>query len=153
MAQTDILGYKRDVHPNGQIFSSEFATISLGSKMALVQNVTASYGQTVQPKFEVGSPTLYWLTGQPMGQVQIARLVGRGGFFDSFGSLENSCAKLLGLKIGLDGTGGCTAAQSSGGSGLNFDGGVVSNLTASFSAGDLQVQEGATIQVASMRRG
>lgn len=152
MSQTDILGYKRDVRPNGQLFSSEFATISMGGRMALVQNVQASYGQTVTPMFEVGSPTLYWLTGQPMGQVQVGRLVGRGGFFDSFGSVEDSCGRLLGLKIGLDGTGGCSAAQA-GGSGLSFDGGVVENLTASFSAGELQVQEGATIRVASMRRG
>lgn len=153
MAQKDILGYSRDIRPNGQIFSSEFATISMGGRMALVQGVQASYGQTVTPKFEVGSPTLYWLTGQPMGQVQIGRLVGRGGFFDSFGTVEDSCGSLIGLKIGLDGTGGCTAAQGGGGSGLSFDGGVVANLTASFNAGDLQVQEGATIQVASMRRG
>lgn len=153
MSQTDILGYSRDVRPNGQIFSSEFATISMGGRMALVQGVEASYGQTVTPMFEVGSPTLYWLTGQPMGQVQIGRLVGKGGFFSAFGQIENSCASLLGLRIGLDGTGGCTAAQASSGSGLSFDGGVVANLTASFNAGDLQVQEGATIQVASMRRG
>jgi hypothetical protein len=153
MSQTDILGYKRDVKPNGQIFSSEFATISMGGRMSLVQQVQASYGQTVVPKFEVGSPTLYWLAGQPMGQVQIGRLVGRGGFFDSFGDLENSCGRLLGLRIGLDGTGGCTSVQQATGGGISFDGGMVANITASFGAGDLEVQEGATIQVASMRRG
>jgi len=153
MSQPDILGYRRDVKPNGQIYSSEFATISMGGKMSLVQQVQASYGQTVAPKFEVGSPTLYWLTGQPIGQVQIGRLVGRGGFFSTFGSLENSCGKLLGLRIGLDGNGGCTSEQQSADGGISFDGGVVANITASFGAGDLEVQEGATIQVASMRRG
>ena len=152
MAQQDILGYRRDVKPNGQIYSSEFATISMGGRMSLVQSVQATYGQTITPKFEVGSPTLYWLTGQPMGQVEIGRLVGQGGFMSAFGSIENSCGTLLGLKIGLDGTGGCTAAQS-GGAGLSFDGGVVASLTFSFSAGALEVTEGASIQVASMRKG
>ena len=153
MAQQDILGYRRDVRPNGQIFSSEFATITMGGRVSLVQQVQATYGQTVTPKFEVGSPTLYWLTGQPMGQVQIGRLVGRGGFLNSFGGVENSCGTLLSVKLGLDGTGGCSAAQGGGGSGLSFDGGVVENLTVSFQAGDLEVNEGAVIRVASMRRG
>lgn len=152
MAQPDILGYRRDVKPNGQIYSSEFATITLGGKVSLVQSVQATYGQTVVPKFEVGSPTLYWLTGQPMGSVNIGRLVGRGGFLSSFGAVENSCGTLISVKLGLDGTGGCSAAQESG-SGLSFDGGVVASLSVSFAAGALEVNEGAVIQVASMRRG
>lgn len=151
MAQTDILGYTRDVKPNGQLYSSEFATISIGGRMSLVQSVQGSYGHTVQPRFETGSPTLYWLTGQPMGQVQIGRLVGKGGFFATFNQLENSCAELLSLTVGLDGNGGCTAVQGAAG-GLFLDGGVVANMSFGFSAGALEVQEGASIQVASMRK-
>jgi len=151
MSQVDILGYKRDVKPNGQIFSSEFATISVGGKMSLVQEVRGTYSQTVTPKFEVGSPTLYWLTGQPMGQVSIARLVGPGGFFASFNSLRNSCATLIPIKIGLDGNGGCTAAQAGGGSGLFLDGAVVASLGFGFSAGALEVQESASMQFATLR--
>jgi hypothetical protein len=150
MAQKDILGYSRDVKPNGQIFSSEFATISIGGKMSLVQSVQGSYQQTVTPRFEVGSPTLYWLTGQPMGQVSISRLVGSGGFFTAFKALKNSCATLTPITIGLDGTGGCTVAQQTG-SGLFLDGAVVSSLGFGFSAGVLEVQESVQMQFASLR--
>jgi hypothetical protein len=149
----DILGYERPIHPNGQIYSSEFATLTIGSRVSLVQSVNASYGQVVTPKFEAGSAALYFLMGQPMGQVSAARLVGRGGFFSAFGAIEDSCAKLLGLKIGLDGKGGCSAVPGGDGSTLNLDGAVVSNITASFGAGSLEVQEGVTLQVASMRKG
>ena len=147
---TDFFGYSREVKPNGQITSSEFATLYMGGKMDLVQNVTAQYGQSVNAKFEVGSPTLYWVTGQPQGSVNFGRLVGRGGFLSRFGELKDSCGKIVKLHIGLDGTGGCTAAQGAGGSGVNFDGGVPESLQIQFSAGTLEVSEGVAIKVASL---
>jgi len=146
----DILGYNREVRPNGAIISAEFATISLGSRMSLVQEVQGTYGQTVVPKFETGSPTLYFLTGQPMGSLNLSRLVGRGGFFRAFGSLRDSCARLIPINIGLDGTGGCTQVTDRG-AGLQISGAVVQTMSFGFGAGALEVQEGATLQFANLR--
>jgi len=150
---TDFFGYNRDVKPNGQIASSEFATISLGSRMALVQTVQATYSQTVNAKFETGSPTLFWITGQPQGNITFSRLVGKGGFLSAFGALKNACGKVIGVALGLDGTGGCSAVSNSGGSGVQFSGGVPENVSINFKAGTLEVSEGASIRVASMSVG
>ena len=145
----DFYGYSRDVKPNGQVTSSEFATLSIDGHMDLVQQVQATYMQTVNAKFEVGSPTLYWVTGQPQGTITFARLVGKGGFFSKFSSLKGSCGKVVGLKVGLDGSGGCTTVQASGNT-VSFDGGVAEQVSLSFQAGVLEVTEGATVRVASM---
>ena len=146
----DFLGYKRDIKPNGQIMTGELATLSIGgSRSNLVQQVTAQYGQAVMPKFEVGSPTLYWLTGQPMGSVTFSRIVGCGGFLSALGSLRGSCGTLVPVQIGSDGQTGCTTARCGGGT-LSFDGGVVESVNVTFSAGTLEVAEGATIKVAAM---
>lgn len=148
----DFLGYSRDVKPNGQIMTGEMATLTVGGdKSSLVQQVSAVYQQTATPKFEVGSPTLYWLTGQPSGTVAFGRIVGCNGFLSGMGALKNSCGTLIPLQIGSDGTGGCASAQCGGGNPLTFDGGVVQQINISFNAGTLEVTEGATIMVASMK--
>jgi hypothetical protein len=146
---TDFFGYNREVKANGQIMSTEFAVISLGAgKLALVQSVQAAYTQQAQPKFESGSPVLYWLTGQPSGNIQVAKLVGKGGFLSGFSSLKDSCGKLLGATISSDGTGGCSAGFN--GKSLTFAGGVCAQVGISWNVQNLEVQESATIQVASM---
>lgn len=154
MSTKDYFGYQRTVEPNGAIVSSEYATLSLGGgKMALVQTVRATYGQTVTAKFEVGSPTLYWITGQPVGQIELGRLVAKGGFLEGFSSLENSCGSVIPVTLGLDGTGGCSVGEGGGGSGLQFSGGVPEQVTVQFQAGLLEISEGCSIKVASMTRG
>jgi hypothetical protein len=150
---TDFFGYNRDVKPNGAIATSEFATINIGGKMGLVQSVSAAYQQTVQARFEAGSPTLYWLTGQPQGTISIARLVGQSGLFSGFAKLQNNCGGVIdGISIALDGTGGCAVNQIRGGASLTFGGGVPESVNVSFSAGMLEVQEGATIRCATMNK-
>jgi hypothetical protein len=151
----EFFGYERDVKPNGQILSSEFATISLNGSgaMSLVQSVEANYGQTVAAKFAIGSPTLYWLTGRPGGQIAVSRLVGPGGFLSNFNGLADSCGSLLGIVLGTDGKGGCVAAQNNSGGKLRFDGGVVDRINISFNANALEITEAFTIQVASMYKG
>jgi len=147
----DYFGYQREVRPNGQLATSEYAVLSLGGVMGLVQQATATYSQVVNAKFEAGSPTLFWVTGQPSGVIQFARLVGKEGIFASFGSIEGKCGELIGVQISLNGTGGCASARMGGG-GIRFSGGVAENVTLSYQAGLLEIQEGAVIRVASMAR-
>lgn len=150
---TDFFGYSRDIKPNGAIASSEYATISLGSRMALVQTVQANYAQQVNAKFELGTPTLYWLTGQPQGDITFRRLVGKGGFLSAFGRMRNACGSVINLTIGLDGTGGCSSVSNSGGSGIQFSGAVPVGVTVDVTAGTLEVSEGGSIRAASMTVG
>lgn len=150
---TDFFGYKREVQPNGTLVSSELATIAVGggSNISVVQNVTANYAQQVNPKFESGSPTLYWLTGQAMGSISFSRLVSSSGFLAELSSLKNSCGSVIPVVLGLDGTGGCSAsAGKSGGGKVRFSGGVPESITISWTAGTLEVSEGASIKVATL---
>lgn len=148
---TDFFGYTRDVNANGQIATSEWATLSLGSRMSLVQSAQWSYQQTSNPKYEAGSAALYWVQGQPSGTISFTRAVGKGGFLSAFSSLKNSCGSLLSLSIGLDGKGACDGGG--GGQGIQFSGGVAQSVSGSFQAGMLDVTEGATILVAVMSQG
>ena len=148
----DFYGYERDVKANGYLMSSEFATIAIGgaARIPLVQQVTAQYQHQVTPKFESGSPTLFWLTGQPQGTVSFARLVGQEGFLTSLKALANSCGSLIGVTLGLDGTGGCVGAGSTSATKARFSGAVPDAIQISWAAGSLEVQEGATIRVAML---
>lgn len=146
---TDFYGYTRDVNANGQIATSEWATLSIGSRMSLVQSASWTYQQTVQPKYEAGSAALFWVQGQPSGTIQFSRAVGKGGFLSAFDRLRNSCGSLVNLSIGLDGGGACAEAAS-GGRTIQFSGGVAQSITGSFAAGLMDVTEGASMLVATM---
>ncbi len=148
----DFFGYQRQIKPNGQIVSSEFANIAIGSgsNIPLVQQVTAQYQQAVNAKFESGSPTLYWLTGQPMGTIAFSRLIGSEGFLSSLKGLSGQCGSLIGVTLSLDGQGGCAAAVKPGSGQAKFSGAVPEQIQISWQAGTLEVQEGATIRVGSL---
>lgn len=153
---TDILGYKRTVKANGALYSSEYATVKLGAggNLGLVQSVRGSYSQTVNAKFESGSPTLYWQTGQAQGQISIGRLVGEGGFWAGFSSVENSCGELTNVTIGLDGDVGCATATlaGNGAGGLKYTNAVVQGFGFDWSAGGLDINESVQIAAGSMVR-
>ena len=148
----DYWGYDREVKPNGFIASSELATIAIGggNNIQLVQQVTAQYAHMVSAKFESGSPTLYWLTGQPQGTISFSRLVGQEGFLSSLSGLAGQCGSVIGVTLGLGGTGGCAAATISGGKSARFSGAVPESLNIAWQAGTLECQEGAAIKVASL---
>jgi hypothetical protein len=149
----DFFGYSRTVQPNGTLVSSEFATIAIGSgkTITVVQQVQAQYQQMVTPKFEAGSPTLYWLTGQPSGTVSFSRLISSSGFFSELSGLQNACGSLISVTLGLDGIGGCSAAVSpTGNNKAKFTGAVPESIQISWSAGTLEVSEGASIRVATL---
>ena len=80
----DIFGYKRQPKPSG-VFSSEDSVLIIGGGNGtdvsaqlgyLVQNWNISYAQQVQEMFELGSNTLYWAKGRPVGQGALGRVLG-----------------------------------------------------------------------------
>jgi hypothetical protein len=148
----DFWGYDREVQPNGYIASSELATITIGdaSRITLVQNVTATYTHMVSAKFESGSPTLFWLSGQPQGSITFSRLVGKEGFLASLSGLSGKCGSVVGVTLALNGTGGCSGSAATGGKSARFSGAIPESLNIAWQAGTLECQEGAGLKVATL---
>lgn len=78
----DIFGYKRNPKPKG-VFSSENSKLFIGASDGqvaregyLIQAWSASYSQSVEELFELGSSRIYWQKGRPQGTGQIGRVVG-----------------------------------------------------------------------------
>lgn len=143
----DFFGYNRQVKEK-ELLSADFATLDIGNgKMGLVQNVQAAYQHRVEPRFEAGSSTLYWVNGQPSGNMTVGRLVGRSGLFAGVSRGNAACGDLKKLTISLDGDGQC-AIRASGG--LKFDGAMLQGVSISYGAGALDIQDSLSFVVATM---
>ena len=140
----DIFGYNNSVRSEGQVASSEFASITAGKKQSLVQNVTASYGQTVTPVNQLGDTQIYWITGQPQGSLEITKLVGSSGFFDGWKGLD--CGKISNLAVNINGD----RCGFSGSGNLTFTGGVIESVSVTLGTQRLTVSENCKIKVASL---
>lgn len=143
----DFFGHEKNVKPNDQIITSEFASFSANGKVALVQSVNASYNRQIQPMFEAGSSVVYYIQGNSEGQITVNAAVGKKGFFANFRSLKGTCGKIDRVSIDLLSGGGCSVGASGG---LTFSGAQAEGFTVAYSAGPVAVTEGATIRVASM---
>ena len=143
---SDIFGYNRQTQAN-QIISSDNAVIDLGAgRIGLVQNYSASYNHQVEPRYEMGSSTLFWVTGKPSGQLQVSKLVGRDGLLTTFRTGEDACGGIRQLTTSLDG-GSC---QVRAGGGLNFNGAKLQGVGVQGSAGAFEIAESATFLVAEL---
>lgn len=144
----DIFGYTRDVKER-EIVSSDYAAVDIGEgRLGLVQQWQAGYQHKVEPRFETGSNALYWVNGQPMGQLQVQSLVGRGGFLAGFGNTgAAACGALKTLIISSDGEGNCGI---SGGGSLAFSGAVIQGIGLTAQAGNLDIGQNATFMTATL---
>jgi hypothetical protein len=151
---TDVFGYTREAPQ--RIMSSEGASISVDGQLGLVQSVQAAYQHNIQPRFEAGKNTLYWLVGQPQGQISINRMVSKSGFFTEYGDKlkDAACGSLIdGISINVDDScpsGGGTVAVGTGKKTLTYGGGVFQAITASIDVGSVSVGEQVTILVSTM---
>ena len=143
---SDIFGYNRQTQAN-QIISSDNAVIDVGSgRLGLVQNFNASYAHQVEPRFEMGSSTLFWVNGKPSGQVQVSKLVGRDGLLSAFRTGGDACGGIRQITISMGG-GSCGV---SGGGGINFNGAKLQSVGVQGSAGAFEIAESATFVVAEL---
>ena len=140
----DIFNYNRTSKSSGQVASSEFAVISMGGKQSLVQSVTVSYGQQIQPITQIGDVNIYLMAGRAQGSVNATKLVGGGGFLSGWAGRE--CGKITPMSVNMSG-GRC---GFTGKGSLSFDGGVLESVNITLSAEQLQISESATIKIASM---
>lgn len=146
----DYFGYDRNIKSK-ELISADFAKLDIGNgRVSLVQNVNASYGHRSEFRFETGSSDAYFVSGQPMGQISVSRLVGRKGFLSEH--RENpglACGELDKLSIYIDGDENCSV-EDGGNDKLKFEGAHIENFNISFGAGALEVSESFGYKVASM---
>ncbi len=143
---TSIFGTSRNVRSRGQIASSEYALVTIGSRTELGQSVSGTYTRQIQTIFEIGSPNLYWLNGHEQGTLSFQRLVGSRGFFAGWDGDE--CGEIRPVSISLAG-GPCVAAASGG---LRFGHSVIEGFNFSLAAGTLEITEGISLRIGSLSR-
>jgi len=158
---TNILGYGRD-QVTERLISSDYAALSLtgggSGTIKLVQNAQLNYGHQVIPRFEAGSSELYWVTGQAQGRINIGRAVSSGGVFANIKPQDAATGELvsfsLEIKDNAGGNGSISGVKGvTGETNISFEGGVVVNLTANITTGNLDVAEGVEIAFADMIQG
>ena len=142
----EYFGYNRDTKTT-TIPSADNMVIKLdGNEIGLAQSFQGQYQHRVEPRFELGSSTLYWVNGQPQGEVSVQRLVSSGqGLLSAFRSGGDACGKLRSLVIEGN-SGSCPNLKLEGS--LNFRNGVLSSVQVSGQAGGLDISENATFVVA-----
>ena len=148
----DIFSYNRDVKTN-QLVTSEFAVLKMdgfdgGGVVSLIQNCNVQYAHKVNARYEGGSTTLFWQTGQSNGNLSFSRLVGSTGFFEG---LNGTCGgELAQLSVGLKKGDACSSISASGG--FTFISAILQSYTLSWNVGNLDVQEGGTAMLAHMKK-
>jgi len=142
MAQ-DFFGYNRTVGSSKQLSSSEFAALTVGSRVMLCQSVNATYQQEIKPIYEVGNPAIYFVPGHASGNVTFSRLAGEGGFFAQLRG--NNCGQIN--PVSINSSGSACFAQSGN---LNFAGAVIRSVSLTMNTGAIEITEQAELVVASM---
>jgi hypothetical protein len=142
MAQ-DFFGYNRTVGASNQLSSSEFAALTVGQRIMLCQNVSASYQQDVRPIYEVGNPSIFFVPGHASGNISFGRLAGEGSFFAQLRG--NDCGKITPVSINSAGS-ACFAGSGA----LNFSGAIIQSVSLTMSSGAVEISETANLLVASM---
>jgi hypothetical protein len=141
---SDYFGYTRQTQAN-QIISADNAVIDIGNgRLGLVQSFQGGYSHQVEPRFEMGSSTLFWVNGKPSGQFQVSKLVGREGILSEFrggaSGGSDACGGLRQIAVSLD-KASCDVQV---GSGVNFNGAKLQSVKVSGSAGAFEIAESAT---------
>jgi hypothetical protein len=142
MAQ-DFFGYNRTVGSSNQLSSSEYAALTVGSRVMLCQSVNASYQQEVRPIYEVGNPSIFFVPGHASGALGFSRLAGEGSFFAQL--RDTNCGQVTPVSINSSGSACFTGSGS-----LNFGGAVIRSVSLTMSTNAIEINEQAELIVASM---
>lgn len=143
----DFFGHEKTVKANDQIITAEFAALSVGGRVSLVQSVQMNYSRDITPIFEAGSSVIYFLSGNSQGQLNLSAAVGKSGFFKNFRDIKDTCGRLDKVAIDLLGAGKCAVGGTGG---ISFAGAMAEGFSLAYTSGPTAVTEGATIRIASM---
>lgn len=149
MANSDIFGGNRETK-TGQLLTAENASIDFGNgRVALVQGIQASYSQNVQPQFEVGANTLYFVNGQARGSLRVDSLVGQTGFLADLNMGKGACGGVDVISINLVDTNNC-GWELNKRSALKFESAVPESVTITINAGQLQIVQSVSFVVGKL---
>lgn len=140
---TDFFGYNRQIGSSNELASSEYAVLSVGGKMNLVQSVQATYQQEVKPIYEVGNASVHFVTGHAQGSIRFGRLASSGNFWANLRGTK--CGKIDTVSITSEGS-----ACYGGGGKLSFDGAIIQSVGLTIATSAIEINEDATLVVASM---
>lgn len=151
MGQRDIFSYTGDVKEK-QIVAARNAALDLGGgRVALVQSMEGSYGHQVQPVYEAGSSSVYFVNGNPQGTFSYSALVGTQGWFAGFPT-AGACASLRTINIDLISDNPACDVQVSMHNNIKFEGAILTQVSFSIQAGSLQISNSGTFTCAKMIR-
>lgn len=143
----DFFGLDKTIEANQQIITSEFASLSAGGLVSLVQSVNMNYSRQLQTMFEAGSSTVFYISGNSEGQLSMNAAVGVSGFFTNFNNLAAKCGAIDKVSIDLLPSGACSVGTTGG---VTFSGALAEGFQVAFQAGPVAVTEGATIRIPFM---
>ena len=149
MAKEDIFGYDVDVKGR-QVVSAHNASLDLGGgRIALVQNISGNYTHKVNPVFEAGSSSVYFVNGQPQGSLSYTALVGTDGWFSGMSNSSGTCATLRNMGVTISGSGSdCDVTVASNAS-VRFKG-ILQAVEFMVSTQDLQISNSGTFMCTDM---
>lgn len=151
MGQRDFFSYTGDVKSK-QVIAARNAAIDLGAgKIALVQSVQGSYGHQVQPVYEAGSSSVYFVNGNPQGQFSYTALVGTQGWFAGLPT-TGACATLRTINIDLISDNPECDATVTSSSNIKFEGAILTQVSFQIQAGQLQISNSGTFTCAKMMK-
>jgi hypothetical protein len=144
----DFFGNEKTIAPLGSILTGEFCRLSLGGGVALLQQAIATSGRQIQPMFEAGKTTTYYITGNSEGNIQATAAVGQAGFFAGINKSGSNCGQIDSLSFDVTGGGAC--AVSLGGGGVKFQHGLIESVGIQLGAGATAVTNNFAVRVAEM---
>ena len=150
MGNSDVFGGNREVK-TGELLTMENAALDLGEgRVALVQNIQIQYNQGVQPQFEVGSNTMYFVAGQARGSLRVDTLVGKTGFLDGFNLANKAvCGGIDSVALNLVDTNNC-GWELSRRSTASLEAVVPESVNITISAGQLQIAQSVGFQIGKL---
>lgn len=146
----DVFGYEKTIAAAGSIISAQFAQLSIGSRVALVQNVQGEYGREIRTMLESGSSNIYFIDGNSQGSITVSAAVGGQGFLSAISGALAKCGSVDSLAVDLKAGNKCAASAAGGG--ITFAGGQIEKMSFTFATGLDAVTESFSIRVASMSK-
>lgn len=87
----------------GGVFTSDRAKLNMGADLSvLVQQMNATYAQTITRLYEVGGNRSYYIGGRTQGQIQLNRVVGPTATVKAFYRKFGDVCKARGNNIELE---------------------------------------------------
>jgi hypothetical protein len=151
MATEDIFGYDVDVKEK-QVVAARNAALDLGDgRIALVQSIQGGYGHQTSTVYEAGSSSVYFVNGNPQGNLNYSTLVGTDGWFAGIVNKSGLCATIRSINVDLMGNADSNCdVQIKSKANIKFEGALLESIQFSIQASDLQISNSGRFRCAKL---